>query len=359
MARLTVDASATLINRTAVNFLIRDTVGALGDSIGGFQFFGERIGNFNVGEVERKHLQSRFYSTIEAGQIPRQNDNGAKRDPILYFDPLYALFGDLGEQDFVFVLDMTTITNPEWHSENVSRLYRAAFERILRTGCSTIHISRHTMLSMRATLGSEGRNPNILHLYNRSLLKESDTSSYYPFVLDDYFLFVGSLEIRKNLAGLISAYAMTNLAERGIRLVIVGGDGHGAAEIREVAEQTEGALLLGYVPDGDLFRLYQGACAFVYPSFLEGFGLPLLEAMSHGIPCMASITGASPEVGGPEMAYVDPYDIPALSEVLMEMAQKSEEDHLRDGQRLKNRAITLFGFENYMQNLRRLLALGN
>jgi glycosyltransferase involved in cell wall biosynthesis len=103
-----------------------------------------------------------------------------------------------------------------------------------------------------------------------------------------FFLFVGTLEPRKNLASLVEAWSATR-AETGADLVIVGRTRSDFAPLAA----GEGLRLMGEVPDSDLPRLYSQALAFVYPSLYEGFGLPVLEAMQCGC---AAITSNDPAI---------------------------------------------------------------
>jgi glycosyltransferase involved in cell wall biosynthesis len=120
---------------------------------------------------------------------------------------------------------------------------------------------------------------------------------------------VGTLEPRKNVEGLIRAYADSDLfAERGIRLRLVGMKHADDHPIMRQARATPGVDIAGFVSDAELAAAYQQCVAFVYPSFCEGFGLPLLEAMHHGCLCLSTNTGASPEVAGDTALYVNPYD---------------------------------------------------
>src|SRR5262249_40779336 len=124
-----------------------------------------------------------------------------------------------------------------------------------------------------------------------------------------FFLFVGTLEPRKNVEGLIRAYAASGLfAERGIRLRLVGMKHADDHPIMRRARATAGVDIAGFVSDADLAAAYEQCLAFVYPSFCEGFGLPLLEAMHRGCLCLSTNTGASPEVAGDTALYVNPYN---------------------------------------------------
>ena len=143
-----------------------------------------------------------------------------------------------------------------------------------------------------------------------------------------YFLFVGTLEPRKNLVRLISAFH--GLIEQGledVELVLAGGLGWKADEIRQAADDPKGqgrVRRLGYVPGPDLPGLYQGALAVVYPSLYEGFGLPVLEALASGAPCLTSRAASLPEVAGEAALLVDSDDSDALAQGMLRLARDAD-----------------------------------
>ncbi len=131
-------------------------------------------------------------------------------------------------------------------------------------------------------------------------------------IIDPYFLFVGRLEKKKNLAGLLRAFRIfkeQHDANDSYRLVLIGKRGRGYDEaMQEIAGSEVGASVreLGYVAQEDIPALYAGATAFVFPSFYEGFGLPVLEAFASGTPVITSHATSLPEVAGNGALYVDP-----------------------------------------------------
>jgi glycosyltransferase involved in cell wall biosynthesis len=128
------------------------------------------------------------------------------------------------------------------------------------------------------------------------------------------------LQKRKNLSGLIGAFEQLR-AKYGIahQLVIAGGKGHGWQEVYTAAACSscaEQIIFLGYVPEADIRGLYAGAGAFVYPSLCEGFGLPVGEAMSYGVPVVAASGSSLSEVGGDAAVYFDPFEIADIAKKL-------------------------------------------
>lgn len=141
-----------------------------------------------------------------------------------------------------------------------------------------------------------------------------------------YFLFVGTLQPRKNLARLLHAFARVVARVPGVGLALAGQAGHGAPTLRaQIAGLglSEWVHLLGYVPSADLPALFAGAVGFVFPSLYEGFGMPALEAMAIGTPTIVSTTGSLPEVVGDAGLLVDPYDTSGLATAMERLLDDS------------------------------------
>jgi glycosyltransferase involved in cell wall biosynthesis len=126
-----------------------------------------------------------------------------------------------------------------------------------------------------------------------------------------YVLFVGTIEPRKNLVRLVRAYRRVAASGVPHALVLAGPLGwHHEALMRELALQGPGEIVMtGALAPAELDAIYRAADAFVYPSVYEGFGLPVLEAMSRGVPVVASTTSALPEVTGEAALGVNPRSV--------------------------------------------------
>ncbi|MCP5196307.1 MAG: glycosyltransferase family 4 protein [Gammaproteobacteria bacterium] len=125
-----------------------------------------------------------------------------------------------------------------------------------------------------------------------------------------YWLSVGSLEPRKNYEALLDAFEQYQQNSRlRYPLWVAGGKGWRSEHIHRRLRDLEARGLvsyLGYVKDEELADLYAGAVGFIFPSWYEGFGLPVLEAMTQGCPVICSNTASLPEVGGDAVLYVEP-----------------------------------------------------
>ncbi|MET0555782.1 MAG: glycosyltransferase family 1 protein [Vicinamibacteria bacterium] len=153
---------------------------------------------------------------------------------------------------------------------------------------------------------------------------------------DGFFLSVGTLEPRKNLRRLLAAYARV-AADTDLPLVLAGGRGwleDGLEAYVASLGLQDRVRVLGYVDDETLRWLYAGCFAFVYPSLVEGFGLPVLEAMSLGAAVVTSDRSSLPEVAGDAALAVDPGDEAALAAALRRLVA---EPGLRDALRALSR----------------------
>lgn len=135
-----------------------------------------------------------------------------------------------------------------------------------------------------------------------------------PFVM-----YTGGIDHRKNINGLIAAYArLPGECREAHQLVVVcHADNRAKEDLRNIARQeglaSSDLVVTGFIPETDLIALYHDCAAFVFPSWHEGFGLPALEAMACGAPVIASNTSSLPEVVGLHEALFDPFDLDAIA----------------------------------------------
>lgn len=133
-----------------------------------------------------------------------------------------------------------------------------------------------------------------------------------------YLLFLGRLEERKNVVRIIEAFDILK-GKLGIphALVLAGKRGYGYDRIGariQASKFKEEVIERGYISEEDKWRLLRDADAFVFPSYYEGFGIPVLEAQSMGTPVVTSEVSSLPEVGGEGAVYVDPDRVESIAE---------------------------------------------
>jgi glycosyltransferase involved in cell wall biosynthesis len=146
-----------------------------------------------------------------------------------------------------------------------------------------------------------------------------------------YVMTLCVIEPRKNHGGFVRAFERLYRDDPHLYWVIGGSKGwlyEGFLKQLERSPARDRVILTGYIADEHLPAVYAGALAFVFPSFGEGFGLELLEAMACGTPVLSSDATSLPEVGGEAARYFDPHDVHAIAEttraVLADAALRKE-----------------------------------
>ncbi|MEX0621389.1 MAG: glycosyltransferase family 1 protein [Candidatus Woykebacteria bacterium] len=175
---------------------------------------------------------------------------------------------------------------------------------------------------------------NMRHFYPRDKDLIARTRAKYGLA-GKYFIYVGTIQPRKNLVRLIDAFAKAKLADTD--LVLVGTKGWLHEDIYKAPGKfsvSNHTRFLGYVPDEDLPALYSGALGLTFPSLYEGFGLPILEAFACGCPVLTSGVGATAEIAEAAALLVDPLDTNDIAKGIKKLALDKV---LRQGLREKGR----------------------
>lgn len=231
-----------------------------------------------------------------------------------------------GMKTVLTIFDMTFFKMPEVHEAAKLAYFTARIPDSIRRADAVIAISHQTRQDILSYVKVPADKIHVVPLGYRPFLcaGELDEVSVRERcrelgLPEEYILFVGTIEPRKNLIRLIEAYR--SLLRRGIRhkLVLVGKKGWHYNNILRSAYQNDvrGRIIVqGYVPDQDMPAVYRGASLFAYPSLYEGFGIPVLEAMSCGIPVVTSSVSSLPEIVRDAGLLVDPHDTDAIASAM-------------------------------------------
>jgi len=257
-------------------------------------------------------------------QLPRGAE-GAGLDLVHVTTP-YGCFRDTRFKKIITICDVTPLLFPETHGRMQVWHHRLALPFILRSADRIITISEASRRDIiRCCNVPEEKVSVTLLAASLPALPVGGVTSAAPVVgiAGPYILNVGTLEPRKNLSGLLDAFAAA--CRRGLphSLVIAGAGGWGRASIPAIAERLgigDRVQVAGFIEDRDLPGLYAGADFFVYPSLYEGFGLPVLEAMACGTPVITSNISSLPEVAGDAALLVDPHSSEELSSAMLRLA---------------------------------------
>ncbi len=222
----------------------------------------------------------------------------------------------------VFTLhDLSLLDHPDKHPRERVWYSRLFFRRRLRYADRIITVSHFVRGEVMRRLGVDPGRVRVVHeaaapIFGPRPQRRVETVLRALGLPDEYVLFVGTQEPRKNLRLLVEAMACL---ERPVALVLAGWSGWGSRDwLRRLEALGLGhrVFLTGYVDEETLVCLYGGARVMVYPSLYEGFGLPVLEAMACGCPVICSRVASLPEVAGDAVLYIDPRQVETLVEAL-------------------------------------------
>lgn len=159
--------------------------------------------------------------------------------------------------------------------------------------------------------------------YNLNQIKLTPLTKYQ--ITKPYLTFIGRIETRKNLVNLVKAFELLkNKFRQDFQLVLIGKIGYQSEEILKAIKQTKSVkdiLILNWLLDEEKINLLAQSTLFIYPSFYEGFGLPVLEAMALEIPVIASKIPAILEIGGKAITYFEPVNYEQLAYVVNKVIQ--------------------------------------
>jgi glycosyltransferase involved in cell wall biosynthesis len=215
----------------------------------------------------------------------------------------------------VVVYDLVPFIEGTHAQARAARIERATIRRAMMRGAAFICISEATKRDLTERFPHAQDRAHVIPLAAHARF----AASVEPARLDKpYVLAAGTLEPRKNLVRLIEAWvALPDEVRDTHVLALVGPPGWEIdATLAAARARADEVRLLGFVDDDELAALYAGAAAFAYPSLYEGFGLPVLEAMSAGAPVVTSSVSSLPEVAGGAALLVDPNDVRALRDAL-------------------------------------------
>jgi glycosyltransferase involved in cell wall biosynthesis len=204
---------------------------------------------------------------------------------------------------------------PQWVHPRTRRMHGAKYRHAARTCDLVFTNSRFTADDVVETLGVPRERVRVAYpgVDEQFTVEGPRTELGRPYVLS-----VATLEPRKNLQTLVEAF---RLLHGDLQLAVAGGAGWG----KQPALAAPAVRPLGFTPHEELPRLYRGAAVFVYPSRFEGFGMPVVEAMACGTPCVVSSHPSLDEACGDAAIRVDPEQPEAIGDgIERALAQRDE-----------------------------------
>ncbi|MBI4548506.1 MAG: glycosyltransferase family 4 protein [Ignavibacteriae bacterium] len=246
------------------------------------------------------------------------------------FDVFYSaepLLPPLGKKRSIITFhDLAFKKFPQFFAERAVRKWNVLFQRAAEHADVIIvpSVSTHKDLMELMSVPQEKIHvvrPPVDPIFCQGLPAQCDTEVREKFSIPgEFILFVGTVEPRKNVARLVKAFEMfISTTKKAPSLVIVGQLGwlyQGVLKIINSSPACDKILLLNYVTDEDLHRLYRSASIFIFPSLYEGHGFPVVEAMASGLPVITSNNSSLREIGQGVALLIDPEDIMQMTEGL-------------------------------------------
>ncbi|NPA55952.1 MAG: glycosyltransferase family 4 protein [Epsilonproteobacteria bacterium] len=256
----------------------------------------------------------------------------------VYFEPNFIPRKNINAHKVVTTIhDLSFYKHKEWHPKETIQYFDKYFLPRIKKTDVIITDSNYIKNELIQTFGFDSDMIKAIHLgidfdvfkpYPQQSLQITRQKFNLP---QDFILFVGSIEPRKNLVNLLKAYnILPPSIKRRFPLLLVGFRGWNNAEVMEIIDKNKDFIsYLGYVDITSLAHLYNLATLFVYPSLYEGFGFPPLEAMACHTAVVTSAVASLPEVCQDSAVYVNPLDIEDIKQkILMLLEDKTTREQL-------------------------------
>ncbi len=275
------------------------------------------MSQLRVGENIRNHLWEQF--TLP--RLARQHKVDILHSPANMAPLFYS------GNSIVHIHDLCFVVNPQWYSYLFHTAYNIAIPRLAQKASRVITNSNNSRNDLLQFYNVDAEKVRLIYWAVDQTFGGKIDNLGREEEEQDYILYVGSLEPRKNIATLVEAYERlrSDNPDLETKLVLIGGESPLFAAVRlQIKKYHKDVIFKGFVSDAELKNYYRQAKVVAYPSLYEGFGLPPLEAMASGAPVVTSNTSSLPEVVGEAALMVSPYDCLQLAETLAQVLRSKE-----------------------------------
>lgn len=232
--------------------------------------------------------------------------------------------------------DINFAHRPQDLPKLIAAYYNYFFPRFAKKACRISTVSYYSKEDIVRTYKIDSEKIDVVYngvntLYAPTSYEEQNATRVKYAEGKPYFLYVGSMHPRKNICGLLRAFdAFRTATEKDIKMVITGSEMFKTGEIKKTYEgmrHKDDVIYTGRLSPQELHQVLGAAIALTFVPYFEGFGVPVIEGMSAGIPVICSNTTSLPEVGGHAVIYADPFVVSQIKDAMIRIV---EEEGLRE-----------------------------
>lgn len=340
--RIAIDAKRAYFNRSGLGNYSRNLISALcqwgSNALSLFLFTPRLKGRMNLPEEQDLFVVYPKYHRFRLLQSVWRSRTSTRDVRRLRIDIYHGLSHELPwgihrtqAKTVLTVHDLIFMRHPELFGRINAWIYTRKIRYACRVANRVVAVSTQTKNDIVELLGVEPQRIEVIPQSCNSIFRQQASAEEIAQVRikynlpERYMLYVGTVEQRKNILTAIKAIDEQNI---DIQLVVVGRKT--SYYTNEIAPYVaahgleQRVLFPQYVPDADMPALYQGAWAFIYPSIYEGFGIPIVEALTSGLPVITTQGGCFEETGGDACLYVPPTDVRAMGEAMRKLMSDSD-----------------------------------
>lgn len=278
---------------------------------------------FFIGDYNRLNLDLPFIpmldntrGTIDLNYLTAANHIGVVHS---FFRPFH-INSKIKCKKIITISDLSPIVIPYYCNPVFIDYFEKPIRKCAMEADFIVAISEYTKKDIIEIYGIPEEKIKVIYLglYGEHSISDSEDGSMMSVTGEDFILTVSDMNLRKNHKGLIDAFCIykDENPSSGLKLVCAGSVN--AERVKDLLENhqkyVKDILFTGYVDNKQLNWLYRKSKAVIYPSFFEGFGLPVLEALAYKKAVITSNVTSLPEVGGDAVEYCDPHDIESIAD---------------------------------------------
>ena len=319
-------------------------------------FYQQKVGGisnyfYNLGrEMIKKEVDAHFFCPLHKNdyleKIPPNNKKGIKIFFPSKFKKIVETMNQKISESYFYknspdIIHNTYYSNTAYKNRSVCTVYdmiNEKFSHLFKDSNKITEIKKKTIKNCDHVLCiSEKTKQDLIDLFKieekkisvtllASSIDKNEFKNLKKKIFENHLLFVGSRRGYKNFEGLIKAYSISSFLKNNFKIIAYGGEKKDKEDFNILKKNNIDSKNIIYLNDSDihLSKLYQNVSALIYPSFYEGFGLPILEAMQLGCPVISSDGGSLEEVGGDKLSYFDPSSLESIKNTIEKVLASEE-----------------------------------